>query len=557
MKERIPKVTKRLSAMLAAVMALVLCLGMLTFAAEITVNAPEGVTASGMGVNAYKILDLANEGTGNQATYTVTDEFADFFAGAKTAYTAADSETAAADTIYVTYASGALVISTEAAAGAIAVDNTVKLDSTYFEADLLSRLSTNSADLGQMSAWLTDYIAANNLTTTDTATVGEGESSANITGLEAGYYVVTTENVPDGISITSSILQVTTADGTYTINLKAEEIPFEKTVDNPSDQAQVGGDAAAAVGDRLDYVINTRVPNPADFSDITEYIISDTLTNQSLINDSLVLTIGGTEIENIADIAEVNYGTYADGRQTFSLTFDTADLAAYKGQTLSLAYSAELRSEAVNINGNDATLEYTNSGNESVQTDHTDVYTYGMDIQKVFSDGSTNYNAVSFQLRTAADNPASAVSFAGGNGVYKKADSDDTSTTTSLGLSSDGSLTLTGLAEGTYYLVETATDTDAGFNLADTITVTLTADEDAKSDLDQNGTSAVMGSTDLDISVSEDGSQISLAGFEVLNQKGFDLPTTGGAGTWMFTIGGIVLIGAACCVFIAVRKKSR
>ena len=105
--------------------------------------------------------------------------------------------------------------------------------------------------------------------------------------------------------------------------------------------------------------------------------------------------------------------------------------------------------------------------------------------------------------------------------------------------------------------METATDTDAGFNLADTITVTLTADEDAKSDLDQNGTSAVMGSTDLDISVSEDGSQISLAGFEVLNQKGFDLPTTGGAGTWMFTIGGIVLIGAACCVFIAVRKKSR
>ena len=108
MKERIPKVTKRLSAMLAAVMALVLCLGMLTFAAEITVNAPEGVTASGMGVNAYKIFDLANEGTGNQATYTVTDEFADFFAGAKTAYTAADSGTAAADTIYVTYASGAM-----------------------------------------------------------------------------------------------------------------------------------------------------------------------------------------------------------------------------------------------------------------------------------------------------------------------------------------------------------------------------------------------------------------------------------------------------------------
>lgn len=553
----ISKITKKLGAVLAAVMVFTLSFGMSVFAADIQVNAPAGTSINGMTVSAYKMLDL-EAGTGNQATYTVNADFTDLFAAAKTAYT---GDVKAASTVYLTYdyTNHKLVLSDETSAGAIDLANTTKLDSTYFEADLISRL-TDNGDKELFSAWTADYVAANSIDAV-TATATEN-SSVTITGLGAGYYAVLASNVPDGVSILNSILQVTPADGPVSVDLKAESIPFEKKV-------SVGGsapaaDATASVGDTLTYTITSRVPNPADFTDITEYKISDTLTNQLLDPESLVLTIGDTEFKSnpavgendINTIAVENYGTYTEGSQSFSLTFNTAELAAYKGQAVTLTYSAELTSDAVNVNGNDATLEYTNDGNVSSQTAHTDVYTYGMDITKVFSDGSTtHYTDVTFQLRTDASDADTAIGFAGDNGVYVKADSDDTQVK-DLELATDGSLTLTGLKADTYYLVETATAENDGFNLAAPITVVLTQNADSKADLDGDTTTATMGGTDLTVTISENQDQVSLAGFEVLNQKGFQLPTTGGAGTWMFTIGGIVLIAAAGGVFFALRRKS-
>lgn len=553
----ISKITKKLGAVLAAVMVFTLSFGMSVFAADIQVNAPAGTSINGMTVNAYKMLDL-EAGTGNQATYTVNNDFVALFADAKTAYT---GDVKAAGTVYLTYdyTNHKLVLSDETSAGAIDLANTTKLDSTYFEADLISRL-TDNGDKELFSAWTADYVAANSIDAV-TATATEN-SSVTITGLGAGYYAVLASNVPDGVSILNSILQVTPAAGMVSVDLKAESIPFEKKV-------SVGGsapaaDATASVGDTLTYTITSRVPNPADFTDITEYVISDTLTNQLLDPASLVLTIGTTVFKSnpaagetdINAIATENYGTYTEGSQSFSLTFNTAALAAYKGQAVTLTYSAELTSDAVNINGNDATLEYTNDGNVSSQTAHTDVYTFGMDITKVFSDGSTTHYAdVTFQLRTDASNADTAIGFAGDDGVYVKADSDDTQVE-DLELATDGSLTLTGLNAGTYYLVETATAENDGFNLAAPITVVLKQDADSKANLDGDTTTATMGGKDLTVTISENQDQVSLAGFEVLNQKGFQLPTTGGAGTWMFTIGGIVLIAAAGGVFFALRRKS-
>ena len=43
----------------------------------------------------------------------------------------------------------------------------------------------------------------------------------------------------------------------------------------------------------------------------------------------------------------------------------------------------------------------------------------------------------------------------------------------------------------------------------------------------------------------------------VLNNPGFDLPRTGGYGTWMFTIGGVALLGAAAFIVIRSRKQHK
>ena len=43
----------------------------------------------------------------------------------------------------------------------------------------------------------------------------------------------------------------------------------------------------------------------------------------------------------------------------------------------------------------------------------------------------------------------------------------------------------------------------------------------------------------------------------VINNPGFDLPKTGGYGTWMFTVGGCMLLGVAAFIVVRGRKHNR
>lgn len=559
--KRISKFTKKLSAMLAAVMVLTLCLSMSVFAAQtVTIKAPEGTDPTGMTVSAYQVLKQTNVGAAaGQETYAVTDDFAEFFASAEATYEANLTDT---DTIYLGYSNNALTVSDTAGTGTIAIElNGTAIDNDYFAADLLSRL--DASEIRTMSDWLTQYIKAKNITASQTASTWSGDKETGMTAvlpeLAEGYYAIVATNVPDGIALEQSILNTAV---TNTINLKADTIPVTKTVENDNDTSDTAGETAkAAVGDTLNYTVTTRTPDLTNYSADGTYTftISDTLTNQQLDPESFELTIGGTVV-NLTDVTKVNginYGTYVGGSQTFTIAFDVAALKAseYSDQEVVLTYSAELMAEAESVNGNSVTLTYSNdpySNTTSTPGDTTDVYTYGLDIQKEFSDGSQNYADVTFQLHTGAADGA-LVNFEGANGVYTKADSETASPVTDLKLNSTGSLSLSGLDEGTYYLVETAAPDD--FNKV-TVQIVIAADANDPAEINYSNSSAAYdGGSNITVTESTDTDRISME-FSVLNQKGFQLPTTGGAGTWMFTIGGIVLIAAAGGVFFALRRKS-
>ena len=108
-----------------------------------------------------------------------------------------------------------------------------------------------------------------------------------------------------------------------------------------------------------------------------------------------------------------------------------------------------------------------------------------------------------------------------------------------------------GLEDDSYSLTEIATD--KGYVLLK---------EAVKIDIktSKNGACEKCGAKLLTASATVNGKDVTMTDgsaivpLTVINNPGFDLPKTGGYGTWMFTIGGVALLGAAAFVVVKSHK---
>lgn len=112
----------------------------------------------------------------------------------------------------------------------------------------------------------------------------------------------------------------------------------------------------------------------------------------------------------------------------------------------------------------------------------------------------------------------------------------------------DGTITFTGLAEGTYKLTES--HTPDGYNTADPIEFTIGASLTKDSSSNTEG-GTITWSIDAKSGVTTDGNTFAVT---VINNKGSVLPSTGGIGTTIFYVVGTVLVLGAAVVLIA-RKR--
>ena len=340
----------------------------------------------------------------------------------------------------------------------------------------------------------------------DTFSYENGKATA--TGLETGYYLVE--------SSLGSVVALQTL-GDEEIEEKNTYITTDKTVAKTNYN----------VGDKVEYTATVYIPATTEVG--SNIVLHDKMDQALSFNND----IAAGEFKGFTVNSEVT------DECTFEVVIPvTKDML---NSTLTFTYSATLTEKAQGKGGFVNELFGENNGYQTNPAKPV-VYTFDFDLLKTFqgTSGNEGYTA-DFEVRTAAADADTAISFVKvGDKDYKKAEvAGEEGSSTTVKVTQGITSNFYGLAEGTYYLVETATDAQ-GFNiLSEAVAVTITAGE--------NGA--------YNVTYTVAGEQKS-GTVTIMNTSGQLLPSTGGIGTTIFYIVGAILIIAGVAYFIVRRKAN-
>ena len=220
---------------------------------------------------------------------------------------------------------------------------------------------------------------------------------------------------------------------------------------------------------------------------------------------------------------------------------------AYKGKEVIVTYTAEVlqSAEITNPNTNEVSLDYTNKPGEEtrgIPGDVPKVYTYALNVHKKDNSG-TNLEDAKFKLYFVTKNESEENVY---TQIKKLKDMDDKGGV--FATDSNGNLTLAGLNVGDYALEEV--EAPAGYTLLKDKIFFSISDSDIDGRLDE----VTEGSTISNVKDKEKNNT-GYVQMEVVNNEGFNLPATGGMGTYLFTIGGLVIMAGAALLLIASKKR--
>lgn len=293
--------------------------------------------------------------------------------------------------------------------------------------------------------------------------------------------------------------------------------------------------------DTISYTIVADIPTYEADSLSTTYEISDSVDG-GLTVDTTSITVYGVSGTSETVLVEDTAYTLSYNGIVYTFSFDYDEISSY--EQIKITYNASLTAGGVDAlttgkagNGNTATLTYSNnpyvaSSTQSQDTDEVQVYTYGIEITKVdSSDTSVTLEGAEFTLSDSNGNTLSFVKDED-SGIYYLSESSDASTT--LTSNSDGTITIKGLDEGTYTLKETKAPDDYSIN-STTVEITIEdADLDGLLDYDEADDNGIYEITFSDVAA-------------------FSLPLTGGMGTVLFTLFGVLIV----VLGIALLSKSK
>lgn len=422
----------------------------------------------------------------------------------------------------------------------------------------------------------------------------------NITDLAPGTYRFIEYSAPQGYimdgkaayEFTINNNQTVTIDDAYkdtlenTIKVVNEKPNVEKQVktgvdDNNKDA--YGKATDASVGDVVTWKVTAAVPSNVD--KLAKYSLTDTMSKALTWESETEANLTIETNPNVALVKDTDYTLTVpeDGTEggTWTIEFTTAGkekLATNKVTSISVTFNTTLNDNAtVNKTGNlnDASLTYSNgfkSNDEEYPTqpdpkdevikNEASVYTFGMNVEKVDGkDSSIKLQGAEFNLylyNGSETNPTEAE--LAKNGVFVG----------HYTTGENGEIHVNGLKNGTYYLVEIKAPTYTVKENGETKTYSYNLLKEpvkvvVKVEYEVTTTTTIKTDANGNVTTNKIESKKYVGGennsgnYKVIikNNKGFNLPTTGGFGTLLFSGIGVLLVVAGVGVLLSLKKKNR
>ena len=431
-----------------------------------------------------------------------------------------------------------------------------------------------------------------------TETDATGHTSAS--NMEQGLYLVVETRVPESVTSTCNpffvSLPMTTIDGAawnYDVTVYPKNQTGNPTLDKTVREAKnstgkntgsltditdgYANTATVSVGDTVDYQIISTLPTiTSKASALSEYTYVDTLSKGIRYNKNDVVIeffkdAGCTDKITTWDENSGNFTVaYDDTANTMTVRMTDTGLSeineativyadsvkrGYSDCTMRISYAATLTADAKmgdTDNPNEVVLTWRRTNNTYFDTlkDCCHVYTYGIDVLKQFSDNGGNVRNVKFRLHNDTDDCYIIAEQKDGV-YYAKGLTAKKSDATTFIPNAQGHIVVKGLEDDAYSLTETATD--KGYVLLkEAVKIVIKTAESGQCEKCGTKLLTAAGTVNGKAGSMTDGNAI--VPLTVVNNPGFDLPKTGGYGTWMFTIGGVALLGAAAFIVIRSRK---
>ena len=471
----------------------------------------------------------------------------------------------------------------------------------YFTSDVLNKKLSTALTANATTVKNALEAAVKNGGVAMSETDATGHTSAS--NMEQGLYLVVETRVPENVTSTCNpffvSLPMTTIDGAawnYDVTVYPKNQTGNPTLDKTVRESKnstgkntgsltdikdgYAHTATASVGDTVDYQIISTLPTiTSKSSALSEYTYVDTLSRGIRYNKNDVVieffkdagctdkittwdensgkfTVAYDDAQNIMTIKMTEIGLSEINEAT--AVYTDSIKRGYSDCTMRITYAATLTADAElgdTDNPNEVELTWRRTNNTYFDTlkDCCHVYTYGIDVLKQFSDNGGNVRNVKFRLHNDTDDcyiiaeQKDGIYYAKGFAA-KKADA------TTFVPNSSGHIVVKGLEDDTYSLTETATD--KGYVLLkEAVKIVIKTSENGQ--CEKCGAKLLTASAIVngkDVTMTEGNAIVPLT---VVNNPGFDLPKTGGYGTWMFTVGGVALLGAAAFIVVKSRKRNQ